>query len=199
MTSQCATIYDLYACLNIFTFALQYSSPCLSCTCHSCNSSFFWVAVTFLASYAIWEHLGEVRRSNILAMVLGDSWLVYALCVRVSVQWSDGGSFDVILGWLSGVPCFGLRSSCVLWMARLKKGVKSKRLIQGHYRWRRPRRAACQKGSCVFGKIRGRGGSCIAVGVQGMGDLLLPPFARMLGRYKISVVDKARMPHEGAG
>ena len=142
-------LHDLYVCLNIFTFALQYSSPCLSCTCHSCNSSF--LLVTFLAGYAIWEHLGEVRRSNILAMVLGDSWLVYALCVRVSVQWSDGGSFDVILGWLSGVPCFGLRSSCVLWMTRLKKGVKSKRLIQGHYRWRRPR-AACQKGSCVFGK-----------------------------------------------
>lgn len=122
----------------IFTHALIFSHLPYSTVLHVFYAPvtlaillFFWVAVTFLASYAIWEHVGEVRHSNILAMVLGDSWLVYALCVRVSVQRSD--FFDVILGWLSGVPCFGLRSSCVLWMTRLKKGVKSKRLIQGHY------------------------------------------------------------------
>ena len=60
-------------------------------------------------------------------------------------------------------------------------------------------KGSLSKGVLCFWQIRGGGGSCIAVGVQGMGDLLLPPFARMLGRYKISVVDKARMPHEGAG
>ena len=97
MTSQCATIHDLYACLNIFTFALQYSSPCLSCTCHSCNSSFL-LGGGYLPSKLC--NLGAFGRGS-------------------SQQYSRDGAGGFVVGLCSLCACF-------------KKGVKSKRLIQGH-------------------------------------------------------------------